>query len=100
MRERPLVIPRAAIFVLVPASAAGTHVHQITPLLQCSLIPATRRQTRPTSKRRNRDWLLNPPSRVGTVQTREREQASPSTVRKDHRPSHAIPARHDTDRTP
>lgn len=56
MRERPLVIPRAAIFVLVPASAAGTHVHQITPLLQCSLIPATRRQTRPTSKRRNRDW--------------------------------------------
>src|SRR5881397_3154544 len=40
MRKRLLVIPLAAIFVIVPAGAASAHVHGITPLLQCSVVPA------------------------------------------------------------
>jgi len=40
MRKGVLVILLTAIFGLVPAGGASAHVHGITPLLQCSVVPA------------------------------------------------------------
>jgi len=40
MRKGVLVVPLGAIFALVPAGGASAHVHGITPLLQCSVVPA------------------------------------------------------------
>jgi hypothetical protein len=40
MRKGLLVVPLAGIFGLVPVGGASAHVHGITPLLQCSVVPA------------------------------------------------------------
>jgi len=40
MQKGLLVIPLAAVLGLAPTGPASAHVHGITPLLQCSVVPA------------------------------------------------------------
>jgi hypothetical protein len=40
MRKLMVSVPVALVLGLVPAGSAGAHVHGITPLLQCSVVPA------------------------------------------------------------